>query len=85
MLRDITDEQRIADMLARNRQMESLGTLASGIAHDFNNTLMPIMGFSELMIKRPSLLDDREEALSMLKDINSAAKDAAEIPPPWLN
>lgn len=61
----------------QNERLNALGEMASGIAHDFNNALMPILGYSDVMIARPELLDDKEESLRLLKDIRTAAMDAS--------
>ncbi len=73
----LTDLKRTQQQVIHSERLNAVGQMASGIAHDFNNSLMPILGFSELLLKRPQMLDDREETLSMLKDIHAAAKDAA--------
>jgi PAS domain S-box-containing protein len=41
---DLTRRKKIEARLARQRRLESLGTLAGGIAHDFNNLLSGIFG-----------------------------------------
>lgn len=73
----LADLKRIQQQVIHSERLNAVGQMTSGIAHDFNNSLMPILGFSELLIKRPHLMDDRAEALSMLKDIHAAAKDAS--------
>ncbi len=65
--------------LIQQERMNALGQMASGIAHDFNNVLMPIMGFSQMLLSTPQLLDDREEVVHMLEMIRSAAGDARHI------
>lgn len=74
----LTDLKRTQQQIIRSERLNAVGQMASGIAHDFNNSLMPILGFSELLLKRPQIMDDREETISMLRDIHAAAKDAAE-------
>jgi PAS domain S-box-containing protein len=63
----------------QHERLNALGEMASGIAHDFNNALMPILGYSDVLIAKPEILDDREETLSMLKDIRTAAVDASQV------
>ena len=70
--------KRTQGQIIQHERLGALGRMASGIAHDFNNTLMPILGFSELLISDPSLLDDKEDALDMLRDIHTAAKDSQQ-------
>lgn len=39
----------------QQERLRSLGQLASGIAHDINNSLMPILGYSDLLIHQKTL------------------------------
>jgi signal transduction histidine kinase len=63
----------------QQERMHALGRMASGIAHDFNNVLMPIMGFSEMLLSHPQTLDDRQKTLHMLEMIHCSANDARHI------
>ncbi len=65
-------------MLERER-LHALGEMAAGIAHDFNNALGPIVGFSDLLLEKPELRENRELLLSQLRLINLAAQDATSI------
>lgn len=62
-----------------DRDIAVLGLLASGSAHDLNNTLSPILGYSDLMLNHPTLLDDRVDIRRMLQLINTSAIDASEV------
>jgi PAS domain S-box-containing protein len=63
----------------QQERLSALGQMASGIAHDFNNALMPIIGFSEILSSDAAALDNREEAIRMLKMIFAAGNDARQI------
>jgi signal transduction histidine kinase/ActR/RegA family two-component response regulator len=86
-LRD--SNQRLATALAKVRQVQreitqqerlrSLGQMASGVAHDFNNDLAMIVGFTELLLKRPEDLKNVEKTRSYLQMIRSIAGDATTV------
>ena len=75
-LKELRDTQQ---QIIQQERLHALGRMASGIAHDFNNALAPILGFSELLLIRPEMLDDRERTRSYLQMINTAAKDSAAV------
>ena len=60
-------------------RLHALGQMATGIAHDFNNNLSPIIGLSELILTRPSLMDDHEKVLKFVRTIHQAGRDAARV------
>ncbi|MDI6775277.1 MAG: ATP-binding protein [Verrucomicrobiota bacterium] len=57
----------------------ALCQMARGISHEMNNALMPILGFSDLLIHNPELLDNRQDAQEIFADINAAALRATDI------
>jgi len=67
------------EQVIQRERMHALGRMANGIAHDFNNTLAPILGFSELLVMKPALADDRAKLHSYLEMILNGAKDAAKV------
>lgn len=75
----------LADLNATQKQiiqqerLRALGQMASGIAHDFNNALVPILGFCELLLLSPGILDDKQKTSRYLQTIQIAAKDAASV------
>lgn len=77
--KSLDDLKRAQQKLIQQERLAALGQMASGIAHDFNNTLMTIMGFSELLISDPGILDDRKKALHMIEVIHAAGNDARQI------
>ncbi len=63
----------------QRERLHALGRMASGIAHDFNNALAPILGFSELLLRRPEALSNEERARGYVEMIHTAAEDSAKI------
>ncbi len=68
-----SEQKQLETHLHQAQKMEAIGTLAGGIAHDFNNQLMPVLGYSDMILENPDSLDDREEALSMITEIIAPA------------
>jgi len=72
---DITERKQ----MEKQERLSTLGQMASGIAHDFNNVLVPIIGFSELLLADSTILDDRKELRHTIDMILSAGQDARKI------
>lgn len=49
VVRDVTRQLELEDLLLRSQRMESLGALASGVAHDFGNLLTTILSSTDLL------------------------------------
>ena len=65
--------------MVQQARLSVLGQLASGIAHDFNNALMPILGYAELLLSHPELLDNRGKTVTFIGRISRAAGDAKKV------
>ena len=79
-LADALDKLReTQEHVIQRERLHALGRMASGIAHDFNNALAPILGFSELLLRRPEALRDFERARGYIEMIHTAAEDSAKI------
>jgi signal transduction histidine kinase len=63
----------------QRERLHALGRMASGIAHDFNNALAPILGYSELLLKRPDLLSDVPKLKGYIEKIHEAAAESAKV------
>ena len=63
-LKELRETQQ---QIIQQERLHALGRMASGIAHDFNNALAPILGFSELLLIRPELLENRDKTKSYLQ------------------
>ncbi len=60
-------------------RLVALCQMARSIAHELNNILMPILGFSDLLLQNPETLSNRAETVNILADIRTAAQEAAAV------
>ena len=63
----------------QQERLSALGQMAAGIAHDFNNTLMPILGFADVLLQNEAMLDDKAETRRCLEMLRTSAKDASSV------
>lgn len=75
----LSELRETQQQIIQQERLHALGRMASGIAHDFNNALAPILGFSELLLIRPEMMEDRDKARSYIQMINTAAKESATV------
>jgi signal transduction histidine kinase len=78
-------EKALAELKATQQQviqqerLSAIGQMASGIAHDFNNALTPILGFSDLLLEKPAVLENTQQARKLLGFLRTSAQDAASV------
>ncbi|MQG34673.1 MAG: GAF domain-containing protein [SAR202 cluster bacterium] len=77
--RTLANLEEAQDQIVQRERMEALGSMSSGIAHDFNNALTPIIGYAELLLNQPNVLDDQETATGYVRRIHTVAARAAEL------
>lgn len=77
IMRDVTDEQRLAEQLLQQEKLAAVGQLVSGVAHELNNPLAGVMAFSQLLLAAPDELD--EETRVGIETIYREAQRAAKI------
>ena len=75
----ITQFEQTQAQLVQSQRLSALGQMASGVAHAINNALVPIMGFAELTLADPAILQDKERAKANLRHIKKSAQDMANI------
>ncbi len=75
----LTELRKTQQQMIQQERLRALGQMASGIAHDFNNALVPIVGYSDLILEHPELFTTEGKMQPLLRTINVAAKDAANI------
>ncbi len=79
-LEDTMEKLKLAQKEAlKNERLYAFCQLAIGIAHDFNNLLFPIVNFTEMMLKEPEELENKEIARKNLEVIHNAAKLGTEM------
>lgn len=71
--------RRTQEHVSRQERLNALGQMASGIAHDFNNALVPVAGYTEILLARPDQLKDTDRALRYLRIILTGVRDAASV------
>lgn len=75
-LDELKETQRF---VLQQERLRAFGEMAGGVVHDFNNALMSVIGYTELILQDPSLLDNKPAVLEYLKTMNTAGRDAAHV------
>jgi PAS domain S-box-containing protein len=75
VVRDLTEQRRLEELLRQSQKLEAIGSLAAGVAHDFNNVLTVIMAASEAILNG---LDEGPLRTSA-SQIDQAATHAASL------
>ena len=70
------EKEELQIQLIKTQKMEAIGVLAGGIAHDFNNILLPILGYTELLLENTG---EDSQTREILNQILQAAKRARSL------
>ena len=65
--RDITERQRLEELMFQTEKLASLGKLAAGVAHEINNPMAVILGFTELLLERTPAGSKEHEVLKTIE------------------
>src|SRR5450432_1966242 len=71
--------KRAQDQMLQQERLSAFTEMAGGVVHDFNNTLMSIIGYSDLILQNPELLNDQGITLEYIGIMNTAGRDASLI------
>ncbi len=69
------ERERLHSQLLQAHKMESVGRLAAGVAHDLNNLLVPILGYTELLVNEVTPEDPRHTDLEQILRAANRAGD----------
>jgi len=65
-VRNLTEEQKVADHLGRTEKLAAIGELVAGVAHELNNPLTGISTFAQLLME-DKLQREQFESVSLIK------------------
>jgi CheY-like chemotaxis protein len=77
--RELVQLELSQQQIVQQERLRALGEMASGIAHDFSNAMTAVVGFSDMLLMRPSELDDKPKVIRRLELIRMAGRDASEL------
>ncbi len=67
------ERERLHRELLQAHKMEAVGRLAGGIAHDLNNMLLPIIGYSDLLLMQMPENDPYRKEIEEIKQVGERA------------
>ncbi|MFQ5927238.1 MAG: PAS domain S-box protein, partial [Terriglobia bacterium] len=74
VVRDITERRQAQLRLAESDRLAALGRLIAGVAHELNNPLQGILGFAELLQRRPALDTTEQRYAEQIQQESERAK-----------
>jgi signal transduction histidine kinase len=66
VIRDVTEDRQVRERVQQQERLAAVGQLAAGIAHDFNNLLTGIIGYADMLQKRPDMPEPARTRLARI-------------------
>jgi signal transduction histidine kinase len=79
LLEELKELETTHKQIIEKERLNALGQMAGWISNDFNNLLSPIVGYSDMILGDPEILNNKSQVLNDLKTINTAGKDAKKV------
>ncbi|MBN1877146.1 MAG: PAS domain S-box protein, partial [Anaerolineae bacterium] len=75
VMRDVTKEYEVQQVVQRQERLAAVGQLAAGIAHDFNNIIAAIVLYSQMSLRTPDISSKLQERLRVISEQGQRASD----------
>ena len=75
----LSELKQTQNQLVQQERLRAFGEMAGGVAHDFNNVLLCVIGYTDLILENPAILQKQETALGFMQTMNTAGHDASRI------
>jgi PAS domain S-box-containing protein len=72
------EREHLQEQLLQAQKIESVGRLAGGIAHDLNNLLVPILGYSDMLLEDCPPDADTRAPLEAISHASTRARDLVQ-------
>jgi nitrogen-specific signal transduction histidine kinase len=76
---DVTSQRVMESRLFQSQRVAALGQLLSGIAHEINNPLTSIVGYAQLLLRRPGGPNRDADARRILEEAERASRIAKNL------
>lgn len=74
----LSELKRTQAQILQQERLRSIGQMASGIAHDINNSLMPILGYADLLLYKKNLDPSLQSKIQSIKTASLDIKRTIE-------